>query len=90
MVLAKVLGTKNGGPGVQLTLGNCLNEVDWPFQGTINLAESFGNKLIKDQEVVVDKDNKIITTYAYMKATSTPYEVFLGIDKMIDEFSKYI
>ncbi|KAG2381927.1 hypothetical protein C9374_005719 [Naegleria lovaniensis] len=35
-------------------------------------------------QVVVDKDNKLVTTPAYMGKNPTPYEVFDGIASMVD------
>ena len=45
IVAAKVFGTKSGGPGLKLTLG-CRGD-DWPYNGSIDAATSFGNELVE-------------------------------------------
>ncbi len=91
LILSYILGKKHGGPGIKLTTGDNENEIDWPYQGTIEIARDLGNDVIPtSKKVVIDEKNKVITSPAYMKATSSPYEVYEGIDLMIEEFSKMI
>ncbi|KAJ9451395.1 Glyoxalase ElbB [Diplonema papillatum] len=76
IVAAKVFGRKSGGPGLTLTLG-CRGDA-WPYQGSIDAAESFGNELKEcDMDATCfDKKNKLVTAPAYMKENATPHEVF--------------
>ena len=77
--------------GIEITLGKN-DEKDWPYAGSIKVAKEFG-AIVTDKdinEICIDRKNKIITTPAYMKGNATPYEVFFGIDKMIEEFNKLI
>lgn len=64
IILAKVFGWSNKGPGIKLTLGS--KGENWPYADSINLAESLGNKisLCDINECSIDKENKIITTPA--------------------------
>lgn len=45
VIAAKVFGVKNGGPGAKLTLGG--RGADWPYNGSIDAALSFGNELVE-------------------------------------------
>ena len=45
VIAAKVFGSKSGGPGVKLTLGG--KGDDWPYNGSIDAALSFGNELVE-------------------------------------------
>lgn len=87
VLAAKVLGKKNGGQGVELTLGMRKSPEQWPFNGAIAAAESLGNTLVeKDVDAVhVDRQNKVVSTPAYMKGTAAPHEVFDGIGALIKE-----
>lgn len=70
IIAAKVFGNS----GATLTLGSKGSEADWPYQGSIDAATSFGNKMI-DADIdsaVHDVGNKIVTAPAYMKGTATP------------------
>lgn len=85
VVAAKVFGTKSGGPGAKLTLG-CKGD-DWPYNGAIDAATSFGNELAEKDinEVCVDAKNKIVSAPAYMKGNATFAEVYASVQKMVDE-----
>jgi len=64
VLAAKVLGEA----GPTLTLGNCGSEEDWPYQGAIEAAKSFGaNMELKNvDEVCVDSVNKLVSSPAFM------------------------
>lgn len=89
LLLAKILGSKSGGPGIKLTLGDSSPTEIWPSSPCISLASDLGN-LPEFADPCVDNKNRVVTTYAYMKSTAKPHEVFEGIDKMIEEFVKLI
>jgi len=71
VIIAKVFGHK----GVQVTIGN--------DKQTAEIIERFGAKHIecKADEICVDKENKIVTTPAYMLAQKI-CEVFEGAEKV--------
>lgn len=75
--------------GITITLGKSNNK-DFPYSEAIRVASGLGNNIVEDKDVVIDEINKIVTTYAYMKEASSAYEVFQNIDKMIEQFSKWI
>jgi len=87
ILAAKVLGKS----GVTLTLGNCGPESDWPYQGSIEAAKSFGaNVELKNvDEVCIDSGNKIITSPAFMY-NGKFHEIQGGVTKMIDELVKHL
>lgn len=93
ILLAKTFGKhnhENHGTGVNLTFGLKESETDWPFQGTIDLAHKLGNTIteVDVTECNIDREHKIVTAPAYMKATASLYEVYMGIDKMVDALDK--
>lgn len=71
-ILAKVFGDKK----VELTIGN--------DQGTANKLEQMGAKHINKsaKEIVIDNNNYIVTTPAYMLAKG-PAEVEVGVTKLV-------
>jgi len=85
ILAAKVLGQS----GVTITLGNCGPESDWPYQGSIEAAKSFGaNVELKNvDEVCVDSKNKIVTSPAFMY-NGKFHEIQNGVGKMVDELVK--
>jgi len=87
ILAAKVLGKS----GVKLTLGNCGSEADWPYQGSIEAAKSFGaNMELKNvEEVCVDEKNKIVTTPAFMY-NGQFHQIQEGVAKMVDSLVKLI
>lgn len=87
---AKVFGKNNGGPGIRLTLG-CRGE-NWPYNGSIDAATSFGNELVEANldQVVIDEANRIVTAPAYMKGDATPSQVFSNVSKLVDTVAKKI
>ena len=87
VVAAKVLGRKNGGKGVELTMGMKQNSEHWPFNGAIGAIEHLGNQAIEmDVDGVhVDVKSKVVSTPAYMKGTAAPHQVFDGIGLLVRE-----
>ncbi len=79
MVLAKVLGENH----IALTLGGKCDAAD--------CAEKFGCRHIEcaSHEVAVDKENKILTTPAYMVATRIS-EIFVGGDNLIEKLQELL
>ena len=101
VILAKVFGNKNHGPGCLLTLGK--TGEGWPYSGSIGNVLFYFNNLLdasKSQgcelapaginEVIVDSPNKIVTTPAFMKDGATYFEVYEGIHKMVGQVGKLI
>jgi len=82
ILAAKVLG----GSAPTLTLGNCGSDSDWPYQGAIEAAKSFGaNMELKGvEEVCIDKDNKLVTTPAFMY-NGQFHEIQDGVSLMVRE-----
>lgn len=85
ILAAKVLGTE----GVKLTMGKKGDENEWPYGGAIDAARSFGATLVESDvsEVVIDDENKIVTTPAYMY-NGKFHEIQDGVSKMIAELVK--
>lgn len=81
VIAAKVFGTKAGGPGCEVTIGD-----DGATAGAI-AAMGSKNLARPVTEAVVDTGNRLVTTPAYMCDTG-PYGVFTGIGRMIDELIK--
>lgn len=75
---AKVLGTKAGGPGASVTIGD-----DTQTAATI---ESWGSKNVVKPVTAAQADerNKLITAAAYMYGDAPVHEVFEGIGKMVE------
>jgi enhancing lycopene biosynthesis protein 2 len=88
IVLAKIFGTTAANPGIDLTLGK--KGEDWPYADSIEAASKLGNKVISCDvdEVCKDRFSKIVTTPAYMKGTAKPFEVFDGIERLVNEVIK--
>jgi len=66
LILAKVFGWGNKGPGIKITLGDFGNE--WKYNEIIEIVERLGNEHVKCDidEFVNDKDNKIFSTPTYL------------------------
>ncbi|KAL6074993.1 Glutamine amidotransferase class 1 domain containing 3 [Balamuthia mandrillaris] len=72
-------------PGVRVTLGRGNKNVNEA------IAQMGGEAVEKNvDEVLVDEKNKVVTTPAYMFGDATPYEVFEGIGKMVDEVLRLV
>ncbi|CAI2378253.1 unnamed protein product [Moneuplotes crassus] len=85
IIAAKVFGKESDGPGVNITLGS--KGANFPYEGSIEVAEGFGNTLeLRDvNEMTIDngaKNSYLVTTPAYMK-DAAPHEVFEGISNMV-------
>jgi enhancing lycopene biosynthesis protein 2 len=80
IIAAKLLGTAAGGSGVRLTLGPAGN----PAAET---AEHFGAVHVPAPatHAVTDAAARVVTTPAYMHDDASPYDVFAGIGRMVDE-----
>ncbi|CAL8089350.1 unnamed protein product [Calicophoron daubneyi] len=74
-------------PGVELTFGgDTENDGMWPFSDTCQEAEKMGAKHVNKapDEVHIDWKSKVVTTPAFMCATSTFGNIFDGIGQLID------
>lgn len=92
IIAAKVLGKGSGGHGAKMTLGAKGSEEDWPYQGSIDAASSFGNEMVESDidGAVHDEKNKIVTAPAYMKGTASPAEVYENVKKMVDAVAQQL
>lgn len=81
MLIAKAF--EGSGKSIKLTLGSALG----PFED----AKFFGAnpEMQPATEIVVDEENKIVTTPAYMEGNSSLFEVYSGIEKLVEFISKY-
>lgn len=73
---------------VDLTLG--MKTDNFPYKGSIDVASTWGSNMkeVDCGEIVVDYNNKIVTTPAFMKDTENWNEIYLGMDKMVEEVVK--
>ncbi len=77
VLAAKILGKSSGGNGCRITLGG-------PNDAAAAAKEMGAEVVTKGVlEVVVDEENHLVSTPAYMCDT-TPWEVFQGVGKMVD------
>ena len=78
VIAAKILGTESGGEGCEVTLGS---EGDAPeavrAMGATHVAKGV-------REALVDRDNLLVTTPAYM-CEAEVHEVYEGIGRMVEE-----
>jgi enhancing lycopene biosynthesis protein 2 len=77
-----VLGKAAGGPGCSVTIGD--------DAGTASAIGKMGaTHIVKPvTEAVVDKGNKLATAPAYMYGKASPFQVYEGIGRMIEETLK--
>ncbi len=77
VLAARVLGTKMGGPGCTITIG------DDP--GTAKAIAAMGsvNSVKAVAEAAIDRRNRIVSTPAYM-CEARPNQVFDGVGRMVD------
>lgn len=80
VLAARVLGKKNGGKGITVTVGNNDKQAE-------QAIESVGSTQVPKEvnEVCVDAENRIVSTPAYQAKSPAVHEVHEGIGKMIDE-----
>ena len=78
VLLAKVLGTANGGPGLTLTTGLYIDD-------TADLLRYLGNTAVPcgPEDAVEDTRNRVVTAPAYMRAEATPATVFDGAEAVV-------
>eukprot|EP01027_Heterolobosea_sp_BB2_P009111 GEZU01013474.1.p2 GENE.GEZU01013474.1~~GEZU01013474.1.p2 ORF type:complete len:194 (+),score=55.89 GEZU01013474.1:2020-2601(+) len=82
ILAARVLGTKAGGPGLNLTIG--------ADKQTAEAIIACGNTHERGavDEVVVDEKNYILTTPAYMYNDARPDQVFDAVGQLIEKMFK--
>ena len=78
-IAARVLGTKAGGPGCSVTIGD--------DAGTAKAIADMGSRNIAKRvdEAFVDEKNNLITAPAYMYGSAAVHEVFDGIGAMVEQ-----
>jgi enhancing lycopene biosynthesis protein 2 len=77
VLAARVLGTRQGGPGVKVTIGSDAETAGAiATMGSTNVPKSV-------TESYTDEANRIVSTPAYM-CDAKPHEVFEGIGKLVD------
>lgn len=87
ILVAKILGKNEGGPGALITMGCKGDEQTWPFQDTIDTASNFGNDLLEARidQVTHDPPNKLVTAPANMQSNASPAEIFTNVKALVDE-----
>ena len=83
VLVARVLGTQAGGPGVGVTIGS--------DEGTAKAIAQMGSTNVpkKVTEAHVDAANRILSTPAYM-CEAKPHEVFEGVGKLVEQLAKML
>ncbi len=79
VIAARVLGKGRGGPGVTVTIGT--------DEGTAAAIGQMGatNAPRRVTEAAVDQANRVASAPAYMDGAASPWQVYEGIGKMIEE-----
>lgn len=79
VIAARVLGKAGGGPGVEVTIGT--------DEGTAAAIGRMGatNVPRRVTEAAVDRRNRVATAPAYMDGAASPWQVYEGIGRMIEE-----
>jgi enhancing lycopene biosynthesis protein 2 len=81
---ARVLGRAAGGPGVKVTIGNDAGVAaamgKWGSQNVVKAVT----------EAAVDESNRISSAPAYMYGEASPWEVYQGIGRMIEEMLRML
>lgn len=72
--------------GCKITVGKAEPEGSWPYGGTVAAVEALGAKHVPCEvdQVAIDNENKIVTTPAFMCATSKD-QVFYGVQAMVKQ-----
>src|SRR5436190_2013980 len=79
VIAARVLGKGAGGPGCQVTIGeDPATAAAIRKMGSVNVPK-------KVTEAMVDEKNRVATTPAYMDEGASPWQVYEGIGRMIEE-----
>jgi len=80
VLLGKVLGTANGGPGLTLTTGSATDD-------TAGLLRALGNHPVEcdGRSAVVDLSNRIITSPAYMIGDANAAMVYDGAGVVVEK-----
>lgn len=82
MIGARVLGRGRGGPGVSVTIGkDAAPAAAVAAMGSTNVPKAV-------TEAHVDPANRIATTPAYMDDAASPWQVYEGIGRMVEETLK--
>ncbi|MBX3356859.1 MAG: isoprenoid biosynthesis glyoxalase ElbB [Phycisphaeraceae bacterium] len=78
VIAARVLGTKAGGPGVAVTIGD--------DSGAASAITAMGSRHEPRpvHQACIDEANSVITAPAYMYGSAPVHEVYEGIGEMID------
>ena len=84
ILVAGVLGKKNKGPGVQITVGRAEKE-------QVEAVNALGNKLIESTNVVVDEQNLIVSTGGNLNAPNVdPLDLSNSMRALVDETLKLV
>lgn len=79
VLAAKSLGTKAGGPGCTVTLG------DDPGVAAAVAGWGSTHQTQSAERACVDAKQNVVTTPAYMYGEATPWQVFQGIGQMVEQ-----
>jgi enhancing lycopene biosynthesis protein 2 len=84
VIAARVLGKAAGGPGVSVTIGT--------DAGTAAAIGKMGGTNVPKNvtEAAVDSASKVATAPAYMDGAASPWQVYEGIGRMIEETLKML
>jgi enhancing lycopene biosynthesis protein 2 len=65
---------------------------DWPYNGSIDAASSFGNELVESDldGIVIDEVNNLVTAPAYMKGPASFSEVYDNVKAMVDQVAQNV
>jgi len=89
ILVAKIFGKTNGGPGLGLTLGGTTE--GYPYRDAVICAESMGNEVVFPgfDGLAHDHRNHIVTAPAYLY-DGTPCETFESVRKMVEATCHYV
>jgi len=84
ILVAKVLGKANKGPGVSVTLGK--EGEEWPYAKTIENLEKWGSNHVKRAvaQVAIDKKNSIYSVPAFMYETQNFSKIYDSIYNLVE------
>ncbi|MBC7835702.1 MAG: isoprenoid biosynthesis glyoxalase ElbB [Phycisphaerales bacterium] len=78
VLAARVLGTKAGGPGVSVTVGND----EGVAKAIVGMGSTHADRAVNQSHI--DVRNRVVTAPAYMYGDAPVHDVFDGIGEMID------